>query len=71
MSEERTPDQENKLDIEREEEAMDPEQAPAPDHFGVGTEPCPQCGGTGKLNGQPCPRCEGTGYLTVTITPPY
>lgn len=71
MNEERTPDQENKLNIEREEHEIDPEQSPAPDQFGVGTEPCPRCGGTGQLNGQRCAHCEGTGYVTVTITPPY
>jgi len=28
---------------------------------------CPECGGSGKVDGDVCPRCAGDGYVT-TVT---
>ena len=28
---------------------------------------CPECGGSGTVQGGPCPGCAGTGMVTVTV----
>lgn len=30
---------------------------------GTGQALCPDCGGSGKIEGRPCPTCEGTGIV--------
>jgi hypothetical protein len=34
---------------------------------GTGHDVCPDCGGSGKLQGRTCPTCEGTGEVNVGI----
>lgn len=34
---------------------------------GTGETVCPQCGGSGKVDGRDCPTCEGTGHINVGI----
>jgi hypothetical protein len=34
---------------------------------GTGENVCPQCGGSGSVDGKACPNCEGTGKVTVGI----
>lgn len=34
---------------------------------GTGEDFCPQCHGSGKLQGQPCPNCGGTGKVIKGI----
>ncbi len=33
----------------------------------TGEAPCPECGGSGRLDGKPCPTCDGTGRITKVI----
>lgn len=55
---------------EQDEISTDEQRLP-PDHFGVGTETCQACGGSGKTaEGERCPACGGSGHLIKTITPP-
>jgi DnaJ-class molecular chaperone len=42
-----------------EPEAEDTEAAEPP----AGAERCPDCGGTGEIDGRECPACEGTGNV--------
>jgi hypothetical protein len=42
------------------------DQAP-PGAPGTGENLCPECGGTGKVNGRPCDQCKGTGKVTTGI----
>ena len=34
---------------------------------GTGEKSCPQCGGSGRLNGQTCASCQGTGKVTAGV----
>jgi DnaJ-class molecular chaperone len=34
---------------------------------GTGENVCPECGGTGKVNGHPCDQCRGTGKVVTGI----
>ncbi len=34
---------------------------------GVGEDVCPQCDGTGKVDGEPCPYCLGRGKILREI----
>jgi DnaJ-class molecular chaperone len=39
----------------------DDEPSPAPTQSEA--ERCPECGGTGRIDGRECPACEGTGNV--------
>lgn len=39
----------------------------APGAPGTGENVCPQCNGTGKLDGHTCPLCDGTGKVVEGI----
>lgn len=34
---------------------------------GTGESPCPDCGGSGRVDGKSCATCAGTGKVTVGI----
>jgi hypothetical protein len=34
---------------------------------GTGENLCPDCGGTGRIDGKPCPVCDGTGKVVQGI----
>lgn len=34
---------------------------------GTGDDICPDCHGTGKMEGKPCPACDGSGTITRAI----
>jgi hypothetical protein len=34
---------------------------------GTGESVCPQCGGSGSVDGSPCTQCRGTGKINVGI----
>ncbi len=34
---------------------------------GTGDALCPQCSGSGRIDGNPCPNCGGTGVVTEGI----
>jgi len=34
---------------------------------GTGEDLCPECSGTGKVNGQPCKNCAGTGRIVEGV----
>lgn len=38
-----------------------------PETAGTGENLCPDCGGTGKVDGEVCPNCDGTGIVTEGI----
>jgi hypothetical protein len=42
------------------------DQAP-PGAPGAGENLCPECSGTGKVNGHPCDQCKGTGKVITGI----
>jgi hypothetical protein len=42
------------------------DQAP-PGAPGAGENLCPECSGTGKVNGRPCDQCKGTGKIVTGI----
>ena len=54
-------------------EASDPQRAPAPgDEVEPGTQGaaedvCPECGGSGRLDGESCPNCNGTGVVIRVV----
>ncbi|MDQ2802232.1 MAG: hypothetical protein M3Y41_05955 [Pseudomonadota bacterium] len=39
----------------------------APGTSGTGEDVCPECNGTGKVNGASCKNCSGTGKVTKAI----
>lgn len=39
----------------------------APAAPGAGENICPECSGTGKVNGHPCDQCKGTGKIVTGI----
>ena len=42
------------------------DQAP-PGSAQYGENVCPDCGGSGRKNGQPCKKCDGTGRVTELV----
>lgn len=47
---------------------MSPGDEAPPGTPGTGEDVCPQCGGTGRLEGSgSCPNCQGTGKVNVGI----
>lgn len=46
---------------------MAPGDEAPPGTPGTGESTCPECGGSGRLEGRKCPNCEGTGIVTVGI----
>ena len=40
---------------------------PPQDNSAAGENICPQCSGSGRLDGQPCPTCDGTGKVIEGI----
>jgi DnaJ-class molecular chaperone len=46
---------------------LKPGDEAAPGTPGTGENICPQCHGSGRLNGQSCPNCRGTGRITSGI----
>jgi len=38
-----------------------------PGTAGTGENVCPECSGTGKVNGHPCDQCRGTGKVVTGI----
>jgi len=49
------------------DEPTAPGDEAAPGTPGTGEDICPECSGTGKLNGKPCPNCGGTGRIVEGI----
>lgn len=47
--------------------ALAPGDEAAPGTPGSGESICPQCGGTGRIDGHDCPECSGSGKLIVGI----
>ena len=39
----------------------------SPDCAQTGENLCPDCGGTGRLNGTSCPACDGTGRIVAIV----
>lgn len=39
----------------------------APGTPGTGENVCPDCRGSGRLEGAPCPTCDGTGVVTEGV----
>jgi RecJ-like exonuclease len=33
----------------------------------AGEDLCPQCGGSGRVDGEPCPNCGGSGRVIVPV----
>lgn len=46
---------------------MSPGDQVPPGTPGTGEDICPDCKGSGKLNGKSCEKCAGTGVITVGI----
>jgi hypothetical protein len=50
------------------QEKMNPGDEALPGTPGTGEAPCPECGGSGKLEqGKPCPSCGGSGRIVQGI----
>jgi hypothetical protein len=55
------------------QEASDPERAPAPDDEvepgtqGAAEGVCPECSGSGRLDGEGCPNCNGMGVVIRAV----
>lgn len=48
-------------------EPLKPGDVAPPGMPGTGENTCPQCRGTGSLDGKPCPNCRGTGKVVQGI----
>lgn len=48
-------------------EPLNPGDVAAPGTPGTGENLCPDCSGTGILDGRPCPTCGGTGKVVEGI----
>ncbi len=46
---------------------LNPGDEAAPGTPGTGENVCPECRGTGRLNGAPCPNCGGSGKIIEGI----
>jgi DnaJ-class molecular chaperone len=46
---------------------MAPGDEAAPGTPGTGENICPNCKGTGKVNGEDCPNCSGTGKVVEGV----
>ncbi len=47
--------------------AMSPGDEAPPDSPGAGENVCPDCGGSGKVDGQTCDTCQGSGKVITGI----
>ena len=47
--------------------SMNPGDEAARGTPGTGDDICPECRGTGRINGSPCPNCGGGGTITRAI----
>ena len=51
--------------------STDPDQRPGDevpdDTASAGEDICPQCGGSGTVDGETCPTCRGTGRITEAV----
>ena len=47
---------------------MAPGDVAPPGTPGTGENVCPECGGTGKIDGRPCNSCAGTGKVIQGIS---
>lgn len=47
---------------------MNPGDQAAPGTPGTGENLCPDCSGSGRLEGKPCPTCGGTGKVITGIS---
>jgi hypothetical protein len=48
-------------------ERLNPGDEAPPGTAGTGEALCPDCAGSGKLEGKPCPTCGGSGHVTEGI----
>jgi DnaJ-class molecular chaperone len=48
-------------------DAAKPGDEAKPGTPGTGENLCPDCSGTGTLEGKPCPECKGTGKIITGI----
>ena len=48
-------------------EATKPGDDAVPGTPGTGENLCPECSGTGKIDGEACPECKGTGKVITGI----
>ena len=46
---------------------LNPGDDATPGTAGTGENLCPDCKGTGKVEGEACPNCDGTGVVTEGI----
>ena len=46
---------------------LNPGDEAAPGSPGTGEAVCPECGGSGRLNGERCPNCRGSGKIVRGI----
>jgi DnaJ-class molecular chaperone len=46
---------------------MNPGDQAPPGTPGTGEAPCPECGGSGRTEGEPCTHCGGTGKIIKAI----
>jgi hypothetical protein len=46
---------------------LNPGDVAAPGTPGTGQNSCPQCGGSGRIDGETCERCGGTGQVVEGI----
>jgi len=51
----------------QEQATAKPGNEASPGTVGTGENTCPQCRGTGKIDGRPCPKCLGTGTVVEGI----
>ena len=50
-----------------EEPARLPDALPGRGEHSTGEDLCPECGGSGKVDGEGCPECGGSGTVIVRI----
>jgi len=56
----------NDTSVEPEEEPRPGDEAPA-DEPSAGENICPECDGTGKVDGETCPNCRGEGKIIEAV----